>query len=71
MPDKPKTKRWGLRTLAFLALAAASVIGATILDAYKNNHFIVVTFFGLVIGLVGAGVCTYRGIKAWEGLPKP
>ena len=67
---RAKTQRWGLRTGAFLGLSAASVIGSQILAAYKNSHFVVLTFFGLVIGLVGAGVCSYRGLKSFSWLPK-
>jgi hypothetical protein len=68
---RPKTKRWGIRTLGFLALAASSVFASQLLYAYKNSHFVLLTFAGLVVGLVGAGVCSYRGIKSWEGLPRP
>lgn len=71
LPQQPKSKRWGIRTLAFLALAAASVIGSQVLAAYKNDDFVLLTFAGLVVGLVGAGVCSYRGVKAWGGLPRP
>ena len=63
LPQQPKSKRWGIRTLAFLALAAASVIGSQVLAAYKNDDFVLLTFAGLVVGLVGAGVCSYRGVK--------
>lgn len=66
-----KPKRWGLRTLAFLTLAAASVISSQILAAYKNTHFVLLTFAGLVIGLVGAGVNSYRGLKSFQWLPRP
>ena len=70
-PPPAKQRRWGLRTVGFLALAAASIFAAQLLDAYKNNHFVVLTFAGLVVGLVGATICSVRGIRAWEGLPKP
>jgi hypothetical protein len=70
-PRPRKPKRWGLRTLGFLGLAAASVISSQVLAAYKNTHFVLLTFAGLVAGLVGASICSYRGIKSWEGLPKP
>jgi hypothetical protein len=67
---KAKPKRWGLRTVGFLAMAAASLIAAQILNAYKNDSFVVLTFFGLVVGLLGAGVCTYRGLKTFTWLPR-
>ena len=67
---KEKPKRWGLRTVGFLALAAASLIAAQILNAYQNDSYVVLTFFGLVVGLVGAGVCTYHGLKTFSWLPR-
>ncbi len=71
-PPKPKPKRWGLRALAFLGIAAASIIASNLLRANGNDNFALLTFIGLVVGLVGATVCSVRGIRSWGGrLPKP
>ena len=64
-------KRWGLRTLAFLGLAAASILVSNLLRAEGIDDFILVTFGGTVIGLLGAAVCSIRGLRSWGGLPRP
>jgi hypothetical protein len=68
-PAKPK--RWGLRTLAFLGLAAASIILSNYLRMVGNDNFALLTFIGTVVGLVGATVCSIRGLRSWGGLPRP
>jgi hypothetical protein len=68
-PARPK--RWGLRALAFLTLAAASIIASNALSLDGKNEFALLTFIGTVVGLVGATVCSIRGIRAWGGrLPR-
>jgi hypothetical protein len=32
-----------------------------------NTDVILLTFIGTVVGLVGAAVCTVRGLRAWGG----
>jgi hypothetical protein len=56
---QPSRKRWGVRTLAFLALGTASIIGSNV-----QGHYTLITFAGLVIGLVGAGFCSIRGLTS-------
>ncbi len=51
--------RWGLRTLGFLGLALLSMVTAT-----AQGHHTVGTLGSLVLGLVGAGICSVRGVKA-------
>ena len=61
------TKRWGLRTLAFLVLAAASLVVRYFMYSSGNTDFVLLTFIALVIGLVGAFVCSVRGLREWNG----
>ena len=67
-PSRPREKRWGLRTLGFLALAAGSLLGRNLMQSSGHTDFVLLTFIGLVVGLVGAAVCSVRGIRAWNGL---
>ena len=65
------TRRWGIRTLLFLGLAAGSIILSNWMRLTGNDDVILLPFLGLVIGLVGATVCTFRGLRAWGGrLPR-
>ena len=64
-------RKWGIRTLLFLALAAASIIVSNWMRMTGNTDVILLTFIGTVVGLVGATVCTVRGLRAWGGrLPR-
>jgi hypothetical protein len=49
--------RWGVRTLAFLTLALLC-IGISALQGY----YTLLTLTGLLIGFVGATVCSVRGL---------
>ena len=60
-------KRWGVRMLLFLGLAAASIILSNWMRMTGNTDVILLTFIGTVVGLVGAAVCTVRGFRAWGG----
>jgi hypothetical protein len=60
-------KRWGIRSLLFLGLAAASIILSNWMRTTGNTDVILLTFIGTVVGLVGAAVCTVRGLRAWGG----
>lgn len=64
-------KRWGIRTLLFLLLATVSVLSANLLNAAGNDDYVLLTFAGTVIGLVGAGVSSVRGIRSGGWLPRP
>ena len=64
-------KRWGLRSLLFLGLAAGSIIVSNWMRMTGNTDVIFLTFIGTVVGLAGAAVCTLRGLRAWGGrLPR-
>jgi hypothetical protein len=63
----PKQKRWGLRTLAYLALAAACLMARNLMHSSGATDLVLLPFIGLVVGLVGATVCSIRGIRAWNG----
>ena len=65
------SKRWGVRTLLFLGLAAGSIILSNWMRLTGNDDVILLPFLGLVTGLVGATICTVRGLRAWGGrLPR-
>jgi hypothetical protein len=66
-PTRPRQKRWGLRTLGFLVLAAASLLVRNLMYSSGNTDLVLLTFIGLMVGLVGAAVCSVRGLRAWNG----
>jgi hypothetical protein len=71
VPDRVGQRRWGLRSLAFLGLAAASIILSNWMRMTGNTDVILLTFIGTVVGLVGAAICTVKGFRAWGGkLPR-
>ena len=51
--------RWGIYTLAFLGLAFLMVVISGI-----QKHYTLLTLLGLLVGLGGAAVCTYKGMFA-------
>jgi hypothetical protein len=64
-------KRWGVRSLWFLGLAAASIILSNWMRMTGNTDVILLTFIGTVVGLAGATVSTIKGFRAWGGrLPR-
>ena len=66
----PAQKRWGLRTLAYLALAAGSLMARNLMYSNDFTDLVLVPFLGIVVGLVGAAVCSVRGLRAWNGFPR-
>ena len=60
-------KRWGVRSLLFLGLAAASIITSNWMRMTGNTDVILLTFIGLLVGLVGATISTIQGFRAWGG----
>jgi peptidoglycan/LPS O-acetylase OafA/YrhL len=63
--DRPT--RWGLRALGFLALALLSLTVSNWPGSGGYGNLLILS--GLVVGLVGAGVCSVRGIRqGWESL---
>jgi hypothetical protein len=59
-------KRWGLRTLGFLAVALACVLGST----YVGPNYTLILDLGVLVGFVGAGYCSYRGLKQSTWMPR-
>jgi hypothetical protein len=60
-------KRWGVRSLLFLGLAAASIILSNWMRMTGNTDVILLTFIGLLVGLIGATVSTIQGLRVWGG----
>jgi uncharacterized membrane protein YedE/YeeE len=60
-------RKWGIRTLLFLGLAAASIILSNWMRMTGNTDVILLTFIGLLVGLIGATVSTIQGIRVWGG----
>jgi hypothetical protein len=58
--------RWGLRALGFLTLALVAVLSW---DALRANGLALIGFLGVMVGLVGATVCSVRGLRqsSWLG----
>ena len=65
--DAPRKRniRWGLLSLLFLGIALACVLVSGSRGSYSG-----LTFTGLVVGFVGAGYCTYKGLKGFTWLPR-
>jgi hypothetical protein len=53
--------------MAYLGLAAVSIIVSNWMRMTGNTDVILLTFIGTVVGLVGAAVCTDKGLRAWGG----
>ncbi len=62
-PEPAKPKRYGIRTLAWLSLAAVSILISNNVESIR-----LLTFLGTVSGLIGAAVCSVRGLRSWSGL---
>jgi hypothetical protein len=58
MPTDRRPIRWGVRTLAYLGLVLLSIGISTL-----QGHYTLLTLAGLLIGLVGATICSVRGIS--------
>jgi hypothetical protein len=67
--ERPRQRRWGLRTLLFLAMAAASLL---FYDVLRANGLALLTTVGLLVGVAGAVVCSIRGVREVRstGLPR-
>ena len=61
MSRRPAHREWGIRTLWFLGLAAASIIVSNWMRMTGNTDVILLTFIGLLVGLVGATISTIQG----------
>ena len=67
MAGRVGQKRWGVRLLLFLGLAAASIVLSNWMRMTGNTDVILLTFIGTVVGLAGATVSTIRGLRVWGG----
>ena len=74
--SRPAPQRnWGIRTLLFLGLAATSIIlsnwmrmtGNTDVRMTGNTDVLLLTFIGLLVGLIWATVSTIQGFRVWGG----
>jgi hypothetical protein len=71
MSRRVETRRWGIRSLLFLGLAAVSIIVSNWMRMTGNTDVILLTFIGTVVGLAGAFISTIKGFRAWGGkLPR-
>jgi hypothetical protein len=71
MSRRLEQRKWGIRSLLFLGLAAASIILSNLMRMTGNTDVILLTIIGTVVGLAGATVATSRGLRAWGGrLPR-
>jgi hypothetical protein len=71
MSRRTEQRKWGIRTLLFLGLAAGSIILSNWMRMTGNTDVILLTFIGTLVGLVGATISTVRGFRAWGGkLPR-
>ena len=59
--------RWGVRTLAFLCLAAAAVLTSNLMYARGDSSVVLLTLAGTLIGLGGAAYCSLRGLWTMLG----
>ena len=63
-PARPKRPRWGVRAMSWLTLSFICVITSNVLAAADNTDWVLLTFAGTVVGLVGAGYCSLRGLAS-------
>jgi hypothetical protein len=61
------TRRWGVRTLLYLGLAAVSIIASNWMRLTGNTEVILLPSIGTIVGLAGATISTIRGLRAWGG----
>jgi hypothetical protein len=54
-----KQKRWGVRSLAFLALSFLAIFVSMV-----QHHYTVLTFAAVVIGFIGAAYSSIRGLMS-------
>ena len=60
--EEPRRHRWGIFTLAFLILAFLMIVVST-----NQGHYTVLTLIGLLVGLIGAGWCSVKGLQGLSG----
>ena len=58
-PPRKRPPRWGLRTLGFLGLVLLAIITSASLGGHTFG-----TFGSLLFGLIGAGYCSVKGLRA-------
>jgi hypothetical protein len=62
---RKRNVRWGLLSLLFLLLALVCILVSNGQGSYNA-----VTLLGLVVGFLGAGYCSFRGLKGFSWLPR-
>ncbi|HEV7653605.1 MAG TPA: hypothetical protein VGP36_02560 [Mycobacteriales bacterium] len=62
---RKRNVRWGLLSLLFLLIALICILVSSGQGTYNA-----VTLTGLVVGFVGAGYCTWKGIRGFSWLPR-
>lgn len=65
--DAPRKRniRWGLLALLFLGIALACVLTSNGQGSYNA-----VTVTGVLVGFLGAGYCSWKGVKSASWLPR-
>jgi predicted MFS family arabinose efflux permease len=63
-PRKPDVPHWGKRTLGFLAVLLAAVIISSL-----QGHYTVLTLLLLLVGFVGAALCSVMGLVTMYRVP--
>lgn len=65
--DEPRKRnvRWGLLSLLFLLIALVCILVSGSQGSYNA-----VTLAGLVVGFLGAGYCSFKGLKGFSWLPR-
>jgi lipopolysaccharide export LptBFGC system permease protein LptF len=62
---RKRNVRWGLLSLLFLLLALVCI-----LVSGRQGSYNAVTLAGVVVGFLGAGYCSFRGLKGFSWLPR-
>ena len=65
MARRAEQRRWGIRSLLFLGLAAGSIILSNWMRMTGNTDVILLTFIGTVV--TGGAALTIKGLRAWGG----
>jgi len=69
-PPRLHRPRWGVRTLWLLGLAFLSMVASNALHDSGVDYWGLLPLAGMVVGLVGAVYCTYRGLRSFSWLQR-
>ena len=67
MSRRPAQRKWGIRTCGSSGWPRPPSSCPTDADDRHNTDVILLTFIGLLVGLVGATISTIQGFRAWGG----